>query len=827
MLPSTDDASSATCVEPKKIVIFYSSIGNGHISAAKAIRRALLDRQIGAQVVLKDIRSFMNPAWRELDERLYWFIATNLPECFDALFLSFKRRGNQTATLSDLPNDYPEDQVAHYLQALAPDAILATHYGAAQVLGTLRGRGLLSSTRIGWLHTDYFEGYFPRISKRIDRTFLAHPDLEARWLAAGVPPDKVVTSGMPVDVPTLERSVLRRGLRDMGLATDMVTLLITTGREGLGDAVTAIDSILHACATPIQIIVVCGANTACRAQLVERAQHLPDHTTVVALGLVPHDQMVALIGAVDVLITKAGGLTPSEAFALGTPTVLLDVIGGHERENAEMFTRSGMAVRASDPTTIGNVVRDLLESPPKLDAMLEAQSTFRRNMRIDEIVRFAFDDRFTPIELPFDFGAEDGTPVDDVDEALARLDVAAPADIELLLSYSTARSPQRVVLENPFGHIAIRLGAVVYSANHIAKPTSDPNFLQHLDLSDYLYGTVRPSSSQVHTNTYGMAYGRETLGLRVAGVDANRLEAMRSEVIRIEDEYRRGVLHWDRSRFNCADVVGRILARAGWDDRTRGARVGFPAMPLDVFEAARTVFTADPSLRIDLVAYRQVPGAKASYRFSRFPLSFVQPLRSIANILRDRANDPLESTVHHQVGSVRGDRRLTVDILRSPASDSKRQEQTRDETTIERAFLADLQRLISVHLDALSFNFELRSPSRLDDEFRKLVEGAQELLERAVAQIDAIGSPNARRLREMCDVILSIQLRSRVLDVQTIESARSSARFRAFRSRIRQTFEGFAASPTWRARVWSRALRWRVSRLAALDTWIGGTDEAD
>ena len=47
------------------------------------------------------------------------------------------------------------------------------------MLGTLRERGLLAQVSIGWLHTDFFEGYFPRISKRIDRTFLAHPDLSA------------------------------------------------------------------------------------------------------------------------------------------------------------------------------------------------------------------------------------------------------------------------------------------------------------------------------------------------------------------------------------------------------------------------------------------------------------------------------------------------------------------------------------------------------------------------------------------------------------------------------------------------------------------------
>jgi processive 1,2-diacylglycerol beta-glucosyltransferase len=39
-----------------------------------------------------------------------------------------------------------------------------------------------------------------------------------------------------------------------------------------------------------------------------------------------------------------------------------------------------------------------------------------------------------------------------------------------------------------------------------------------MSLSEYLYGVFPPSSSQIHTNTYNMAYGKETIGLRVKGI---------------------------------------------------------------------------------------------------------------------------------------------------------------------------------------------------------------------------------------------------------------------------------------------------------------------
>ncbi len=198
-----------------------------------------IEQEIGrlapdARVVLQDIREFMHPLWRWVDERLYWFIAGNLPESFDALFHALQARGNRVPSLAWLSNDYPEDKVRSFLEAQAPDTVLATHYGSAQVLGTLRERGLLAQVNIGWLHTDFFEGYFPRISKRIDRTFLAHPDLESRWLAAGVPPDKVTTSGMPVRAPAADGATRETALTALGLAPDAPTVLITSGKEGIG-----------------------------------------------------------------------------------------------------------------------------------------------------------------------------------------------------------------------------------------------------------------------------------------------------------------------------------------------------------------------------------------------------------------------------------------------------------------------------------------------------------------------------------------------------------------------------------------------------------------
>ena len=274
-----------------KIILFYSSIGQGHISAAHSIENEIRRQNPTTVVVKKDIREFMDPVGRMLDEKIYWFVVKYLPNLFDNLFQSMQERGNRVGSLAYLPNDYPEQKVCEYIAAEAPDAILATHYGAAQVLGNLKEKGLLSGIKIGWLHTDYFEGYFPRISKRIDRTFLAHSSLATSWLAAGVFPDLIETSGMPVNIPASELDNSKECLATIGFSPFIKTIVIASGKDGIADFAGIVNSLVNAAEESMQIVVVCGCNTK-QYRALQRIQYkIPKHTKLEIMGFIPQTEL--------------------------------------------------------------------------------------------------------------------------------------------------------------------------------------------------------------------------------------------------------------------------------------------------------------------------------------------------------------------------------------------------------------------------------------------------------------------------------------------------------------------------------------------------------
>ncbi|MDD5711135.1 MAG: glycosyltransferase [Smithellaceae bacterium] len=652
-----------------KIVIFFSSIGQGHISAAQAIEKEITRQDPSVIVLKKDIRAFMDPMRRVLDEKLYWFIAKNLPGLFDYLFTSLQEKGNSAGSLSSLPHDYPEEKVIEYLNAEAPDAILATHYGSAQVLGNLREKGLLPGIKIGWLHTDYFEGYFPRISLRIDRTFLAHPELTSRWLAAGIPPELIETTGMPVNVPGGTEAGGKRCLERLDFVPEIKTITIASGKEGAADFAGVVESIAAHTTESLQVIAVCGCNEKQRRALEKLQRRLSSLVRLEILGFIPQADLVSFIYASDLFITKAGGLSPAEAFTLGKPTILLNVISGHERENAELFSKLGMARFNTDVKEVGAQVLELLHDRDKQAAMLAAQQEFQANMDIGKIARFALDESIKARLPEADFGVEKGLAVRNAEEALARLEADAPADVEVLLSYSTSKQDERIVMENPFGHIALRVGATVYSSNHMTRSEEGP-LLQNLGLAEYLFGVEPPVGSQDHTSTYGMAYGRDTLGLRVAGVAPASLERMHAEAAKIEEEFRAGECNWNRIKANCADFVVRILHAGGYRLQYMEGPVSVVTMPLDIFDRARSAFEDDLHCETELVAYRRLPGSQASYRFSRFPLSLGQPVRALTQIITNTDPEKIEKAVKRQLTGYFGDDRIYYENLNKRLSTS-------------------------------------------------------------------------------------------------------------------------------------------------------------
>lgn len=205
--------------------------------------------------------------------------------------------------------------------------------------------------------------------KRTDIFLLPTQAAYERGLKAGVPKGKMLVTGIPVhpnfSSETSDKVAMRKQL---GWHEDLPTLLVAGGGDGMGKLYEIAS---HICdrALPIQVAFVTGRNEMLQRALEGMTWRYPVHV----YGFV--ENMHELMTASDLLVTKAGSLTISEAFVKGLPIVLYGVLPGQEEGNLDYVVDNEAGCYAPSNKTILKRIESIL-----LDSGATLQ-TFTANAR--------------------------------------------------------------------------------------------------------------------------------------------------------------------------------------------------------------------------------------------------------------------------------------------------------------------------------------------------------------------------------------------------------------------------------------------------------------
>ncbi len=633
----------------KRVLIFYSSIGMGHLSAARAIESNLKSEDPSVEVRLVNIRDTIPSQRRaKVDEWMFWKVVKTLPSFYDYLFQKNMVAGVNSHQLNT-KTPYQGDAVMEIINEFKPTNIVTTHYGATLALIKLREENKLENIPVAWLHTDYFKGYFPRISKNIEMTFLGADALTKSWIEEGLSPQKVVTTGLPVNAKAFEPVDKEKVFAENQLDLNKKTVVLMSGGEGVGDFPAIVSSIARSVKEPVQIVAICGKNEAHVKNLTAMKSRLPEHVTLQIHGFVKDNiKVLDLIKASDVYITKSGGLSPTEGFAINKPMILLDVYGGHERENAKLLGDLGMAIVNQNQMNIGQDVNTLFTDSALVSKMLRSQTEFRNSFNLAAINRFIFsgakDKKLEPV---IDFGLENGPRITNDDKAIAKMNSEFNADIELILSYGKSDSHSLYKGDtNAFGHLAVKIDGQVYTLNGQAQAGTEREFVYVSPLEEYLYGTERKVVNMEHSDAFGNSYSRDNISLRVKGVTTEQKRKMIEFVKTVDERFRAGELKYVRKGFNCADLAKQILESA---DLIVPAKPRPNTIPLDVLSNYKEYFENDPKFETEMALYTRALGSKNKFHQVTFPLSIYQLKRSVARILFPKSLDPLEKQVTRRI----------------------------------------------------------------------------------------------------------------------------------------------------------------------------------
>jgi processive 1,2-diacylglycerol beta-glucosyltransferase len=241
--------------------------------------------------------------------------------------------------------------------------MLCTHFLPLEITGAMLAKDPAFRPFTACVVTD-FEAHALWMEPSVKLYCVAAEETKARLVARGVKAEEVVVTGIPVSAKFSQAVDAAAVRKAYGLRDDLPTLLVLSGGFGMGP-VAEILAELDKIPTPFQTLVVAGRNEELRRELAAQDRKHPTHV----LGFVRN--MHELMTISDLLITKPGGLTTSEALALGRPLFILNPIPGQEAANSDFLLQHGAAEKANRVEDLPYRLGQLLGSK-KLAAMARA-----------------------------------------------------------------------------------------------------------------------------------------------------------------------------------------------------------------------------------------------------------------------------------------------------------------------------------------------------------------------------------------------------------------------------------------------------------------------
>lgn len=377
----------------KKVLIMSASTGGGHNRAARAIKEELESRTIDNMSIeceIVDSLKLVNNTMDKVISRGYEKSALYTPKAYGSVY-----RFSETTIASK--NEFKTNPLTslmarkfkHLLNESTPDLIIGTHPFPMIALSTLkknnnihslsRSESFYKSTKVDIppmisVLTDYTT-HSTWIQNEIDYYIVGHEYVKELLVYEGVDSEKVKAFGIPVEKSFLSHRDRETVLTELGLSPEKLTVLLMGGSFGAGNIKETLEDLI-AINRDFQILVITGRNEHLKDKLSKMLDSTIHNKNICLLGYT--NKMNDILASIDVLISKPGGLTTTEALLNDVPMIVPYFIPGQEEENLDFLTNCGAALRTTKKYSLPVLLKVLIDDPSRLDNLRKNIKSIRK-----------------------------------------------------------------------------------------------------------------------------------------------------------------------------------------------------------------------------------------------------------------------------------------------------------------------------------------------------------------------------------------------------------------------------------------------------------------
>lgn len=352
--------------QPKDKILILSAyaFGDGHKQVAIAIREAVNIELTNIEPIILDIMKLMHPYANTLNSFFYKKSIKNFPSFYRYMYRKTHEKSVFSEKLRTLLS-FGMYSLLEVVQSTQPTLIVSTYPFAAGIVSKLKELRYINIPIITVI-TDYTNHSY-WIYPYTDQYIVASKQIRTQLLELGIENNKINDTGIPIRKRFVETHSREALALKYGLDSTKFTLLIMGGGDGfIGKELSSIASHCNA----IQIIIVCGRNKKLEKHLKMKLKSF--HSQVLVRGYC--ENIEELMAISDLMISKPGGVTTSEALAMNLPLFIYKPLPGQEEDNKNYLVQSGLAFFAQDEQEL---LQKVLEISGNTDTLLEMKQKYK------------------------------------------------------------------------------------------------------------------------------------------------------------------------------------------------------------------------------------------------------------------------------------------------------------------------------------------------------------------------------------------------------------------------------------------------------------------
>ncbi|MDR3270011.1 MAG: glycosyltransferase [Peptococcaceae bacterium] len=348
------------------ILVFSASFGAGHVRAAQALIEELHRQDAQTKINHVDFGAFLSRTFNVFLKSTYIEVIKHTPKLWGKFYYRTAKIPPHSVFQRFLSGLGRRELLKYIHAGQPPDLIICTYPTVAIVLAELRQQHTLATPLVTVI-TDYgLHNHW--VHPGVDLYIVGCDRVCEGLLRHGISKDKIKVTGIPVS-PRFENPLSRKKIAlRLGIHPARLTLLVMGGAYGVLDNAKYLLKYLDALPDTLQILMVCGKDERLYRSLDETIQEARHQ--ILRFGFV--NNVEELMTVSDLIITKAGGLTVSEALTRKLPVLIYKPIPGQEEENAAFLQTIGAGRVAYDDDELARIVEELVTQPEKLLLLRQA-----------------------------------------------------------------------------------------------------------------------------------------------------------------------------------------------------------------------------------------------------------------------------------------------------------------------------------------------------------------------------------------------------------------------------------------------------------------------